>query len=93
MPICARRRPSTRDAATDASINRPVAEADRRLPPPGTVITRLYKGAHLEVLVLPDGFSYAGTRDATLSAVAKTITGAHCNGYLFFRLTGKGGAR
>jgi Protein of unknown function (DUF2924) len=73
--------------------NMPVAKLDRRLPPPGTVITRRYKGAHLEVLVLPDGFSYAGTRYATLSAVAKTITGAHCNGYLFFRLTGKGGAR
>ena len=45
------------------------------MPPPGTVISRLYKGAHLEVLVLPDGFSYAGTRYATLSAVAKgTLT-------------------
>ena len=85
------RQPVTRQPTRRS--NRPVAEADRRLPPPGTVITRLYKGAHLEVLVLPDGFSYAGTRYATLSAVAKTITGAHCNGYLFFRLTGKGGAR
>jgi hypothetical protein len=73
--------------------NPPVATSDRRLPPPGTVITRLYKGAHLEVLVLRDGFSFAGTRYATLSAVAKAITGAHCNGYLFFRLSGKGGAR
>jgi hypothetical protein len=68
-------------------------QSDRRLPPPGTVITRQYKGAHLEVLVLRDGFAYAGARYSTLSAVAKTITGSHCNGYLFFRLIGKGGAR
>jgi hypothetical protein len=63
------------------------------LPPPGTVITRQYKGAYLEVLVLRDGFTFAGARYPTLSAVAKTITGSHCNGYLFFRLTGKGGDR
>jgi hypothetical protein len=69
------------------------AQSDRRLPPPGTAITRKYKGANLEVLVLPDGFRYAGAKYATLSAVAKTITGSHCNGYLFFRLTGNGGAR
>ena len=68
-------------------------KSDHRLPPPGTVITRQYKGAHLEVLVLREGFTFAGTRYSTLSAVAKTITGSHCNGYLFFRLTGKGGAR
>jgi len=27
---------------------------------------------------------------ASLSAVAKEITGSHCNGYLFFRLVQKG---
>jgi hypothetical protein len=85
------RQPATRQ--TTRRPKPPVPKTDHRLPPPGTVITRLYKGAHLEVLVLRDGFSYAGTRYATLSAVAKAITGAHCNGYLFFRLTGKGGAR
>jgi Protein of unknown function (DUF2924) len=68
-------------------------KSDHRLPPPGTVITRQYKGAHLEVLVQREGFTYAGARYPTLSAVAKTITGSHCNGYLFFRLTGNGGDR
>ena len=29
----------------------------------------------------------------SLSAVAKAITGSHCNGFLFFRLAGKGGDR
>jgi hypothetical protein len=69
------------------------ADGDRRLPPPGTVITRKYKGANLEVMVLPDGFAYAGAIYPSLSAVAKAITGSHCNGYLFFRLNQKGGDR
>jgi hypothetical protein len=81
---------------TPRPVSRPNCRSpktDHRLPPPGTVITRQYKGAHLEVLVQRDGFTFAGARYPTLSAVAKTITGSHCNGYLFFRLTGKGGAR
>src|SRR5262249_54530334 len=66
-----------RERATPTPIGRSNArssKADRRLPPPGTMITRHYKGAHLEVLVLRDGFTYAGARYPTLSAVAKTIT-------------------
>jgi len=64
---------------------------DDRLPPPGTVITRKYKGEVLHVKVRPDGFEYEGVVYASLSAAAKQITGSHCNGYLFFRLGGKGG--
>jgi hypothetical protein len=65
---------------------------DDRLPPPGTVITRKYKGEVLQVRVQPDGFEYEGAVYTSLSAVAKAITGSHCNGYLFFRLNAKGGA-
>jgi len=65
-------------------------QADDRLPPPGTVITRKYKGAVLQVRVLGQGFEYEGEVYPSLSAVAKAITGSHCNGFLFFRL-GKGG--
>jgi hypothetical protein len=61
-------------------------QADDRLPPPGTVLTRTYKGETLQVMVLADGFEYQGQVYASLSAVAKAITGSHCNGYLFFRL-------
>ena len=64
----------------------PVA-ADDRLPPPGTVIARKYKGRTLQVKVRPDGFEYEGEVHASLSAVAKAITGSHCNGFHFFRLT------
>ncbi len=64
---------------------------DDRLPPPGTVLTRRYKGAVLQVKVLPQGFEYEGEVYGSLSAVAKAVTGSHCNGYLFFRLGDKGG--
>jgi len=61
-----------------------------RVPPPGTVLTRSYKGQTLRVQVLAHGFLYAGKTYPSLSAVAKAVTGSHCNGYLFFRLNGKG---
>ena len=60
---------------------------DRRLPLPGAVLTRPYKGQLLQVTVLQSGFAYQGKVFASLSALAKAITGSHCNGYLFFRLT------
>jgi hypothetical protein len=60
------------------------------LPAPGTILTRLYKGRLLEVTVLADGFAYGGERFATLSAVAKQITGSQWNGFHFFGLTKQG---
>ncbi len=62
---------------------------DPRIPLPGTVITRNYKGQTLEVTVLSDGFSYEGEVYKSLSSVAKAITGSHANGFLFFRLNNK----
>jgi hypothetical protein len=61
-------------------------KADHRLPLPGTVITRTYKGQTLQVKVLANGFEYAGEVYKSLSAVARAITNQHCNGYHFFRL-------
>jgi hypothetical protein len=66
----------------------PSAAPDARLPIPGTVITREYKGRTLRVKVLPKGLEYEGETYNSLSAVAKAITGSHCNGFLFFRLIG-----
>jgi hypothetical protein len=59
---------------------------DNRLPPPGSVLTRIYKGEALQVKVLDGGFEFEGHTFKSLSAVAKAITGTHCNGYHFFRL-------
>jgi hypothetical protein len=61
--------------------------ADPRLPPPGTILTRPYKGQLVQVQVLTDGFAYAATVYPSLSAVAKAVTGTHTNGYHFFRNT------
>jgi hypothetical protein len=59
-------------------------ERDTRLPPPGTVLTRPYKGQVLQVLIRADGFEFEGRLFKSLSAAAKAITGSHCNGFLFF---------
>jgi hypothetical protein len=63
------------------------ASVDHRLPPPGTILARPYKGQLVQVQVLTDGFAYAGRVYPSLSAVAKAVTGSHCNGFLFFRNT------
>ena len=60
---------------------------DHRLPPPGTILTRPYKGQQLHVQVLTEGFAFAGRVYSSLSAVAKAITGTPLNGYHFFRNT------
>ena len=73
LPIPAIPSPSTRP------------QADERLPPPGTLLVRPYKGRTLQVQVLTDGFAFEGHVYPSLSAVAKAATGSHCNGYLFFR--------
>ena len=61
------------------------APVDHRLPPPGTILTRPYKGQLVQAQVLTEGFAYGGRVYPSLSAVAKVITGSHCNGYHFFR--------
>ncbi len=77
--------PATAPATRVMSSVLPVRE-DQRLPLPGTLITREYKGRTLHVQVLPRGFEFEGEIFKSLSAVAKRITGQHCNGYFFFRL-------
>jgi Protein of unknown function (DUF2924) len=63
---------------------------DDRLPRPGTILTRRYKGRTLQVEVLDHGFAFDGKSYRSLSAVAKAVTGSHCSGHFFFRLTSKG---
>ena len=66
---------------------RPVARArDPRLPPAGAVLCRDYNGVDHQVTVLDDGFEYRGTGFASLSAIAKAITGTAWNGLVFFGL-------
>ena len=79
-----RRKTTTAAPPQPVSVSAPV---DHRLPPPGTILTRPYKGQLVQVQVLTDGFAYAGRVYPSLSAVAKAITGSHCNGFHFFRNT------
>ena len=81
---------TAKPAPTQPSIPAEPTAVDRRLPPPGTVLTRTYKGLTLQVEVLPKGFAYQGQVFKSLSAVAKAITGSHCNGFWFFGLVHKG---
>lgn len=67
-------------------VSQQASVKDKRLPIPGTVITKEYKGANYQVKVLEKGFEYNAKIYKTLSAIAKEISGAHWNGYLFFNL-------
>jgi hypothetical protein len=78
--------PRASQAVPSADAERP----DNRLPPAGRTLSRLYKGRILHVRILSKGFEFEGVVYQSLSAVAKAITGSHTNGYLFFRLLGKG---
>jgi hypothetical protein len=82
QPPRASRPRTTRAEAGPAQL--PGPEPDKRLPPPGNVLSRAYKGQVLEVLVRADGFEFDGRLFKSLSAAAKAITGSHCNGFLFF---------
>jgi len=88
--------PPRQKQTTSASVQRngkASAHANGHLPLPGTILTRWYKGQTLKVQVLRQGFEYDGQTYKSLSAVAKTITGSHTSGFLFFRraLAGRGG--
>jgi hypothetical protein len=78
----------TIDVPVERTIVKPLpAQTDNRLPPPGTILTRPYKGQTVQVQVLQSGFAYQSQVYPSLSAVAKAVTGSHCNGFHFFRNT------
>jgi len=47
---------------------------DQRLPPPGTILVRPYKGQRVQVQVLTDGFAYAGRVYPSLSGCKSIIS-------------------
>lgn len=52
----------------------------------GAVLARDWKGQSHRVIVLEDGFAYAGKTYGSLSEIARQITGARWNGPRFFGL-------
>ncbi len=74
------------DNALNNQVKKTRLSRDKRLPIPGTVVTKEYKGVMLQVKVLERGFEYNGKVYKSLTAIAKEVTGAHWNGFLFFQL-------
>ncbi len=62
-------------------------DQDRRLPLPGTLLSRKWKGRTILVEVLAKGFRYQNQHYPSLSAIAVAITGTRWNGLAFFGLT------
>lgn len=86
------RAPKVRPAQDKSRVRTVVAAIDGtrdcRLPEPGTLLTREFKGQTFVVKVLADGFEYDGRSYRSLSAIACEIAGTRWNGYLFFGLDG-----
>lgn len=81
------RTPRKARAVTQALARIPEApDRDPRLPPIGTEVSRSYQGTEHRVRVLAEGFEYAGEHFASLSKIAREITGTAWNGFLFFGL-------
>src|SRR5438132_12161914 len=73
--------------AAAAVAGRARARFDRRIPRPGTLLKREYRGDTIAVTVLADGFQYQGRHYGSLSAIATEVTGTRWNGVAFFGLT------
>jgi hypothetical protein len=68
-------------------------QQDRRLPLPGALLNRKWKGHSVLVEVLAKGFRYENRHYSSLSAIATEITGTRWNGLVFFGLTGSTGGK
>lgn len=97
--LCAYRVQETCLGGLDATTKRALAAAaagrmgpERRIKP-GSVLVREHGGVLHEVTVLGEGFDWRGERFASLSAVARRITGTTWNGPRFFGLRASERAR
>lgn len=59
----------------------------------GAVLVREWNGQSHRVMVLEEGFAYAGKTYGSLSEIAREVTGARWNGPRFFGLRSDGGAQ
>ncbi len=67
----------------NGQVSQTPAPATSRLKP-GCRLIREWHGVTHSVIVLDHGFDYRGTRYASLSQIARSITGARWSGPLFF---------
>ena len=73
-----------------ASLSKGIDVPPARRIKVGSVIVREYLGTLHEVLVVPNGFCWQGQTFASLSTIARKITGTSWNGPRFFGLRGAG---
>jgi hypothetical protein len=73
--------------------NRNRREPDSRLPLPGALLSRKWKGRNILVEVLAEGFRYENRHYPSLSAIAVAVTGTRWNGLAFFGLTRPAGGQ
>ena len=74
--------------AEEASLeNLPVRPRDNRLPAPGSILTKTYRGQTIEVKMLENGFEYQGKIYKSISRVAMEIVKCPISGYVFFGLS------
>lgn len=96
MAAKAKAKKSAKEPATPAAPEqKPSAFLDDpRLPAVGTVIERVYKGETYRVERTATDFRYQGKSYRSLSAIASEILGgASVNGFLWFGLTPRAGAK
>ena len=74
------------DASLSQRLRKAPAKAVGPLLRPGMRIAREWKGVRHEVEVAENGFVHAGAVYASLSEIARTITGVRWNGPRFFGL-------
>ena len=68
-------------------------QQDSRLPWPGVLLSRKWKGRTILVEVLAKGFRYENRHYSSLSAIAVAVTGTRWNGLAFFGLTRPAGGK
>jgi hypothetical protein len=79
------RAPKHDEAAGSGPEDLPAAAAPRVLKP-GTLLVREHDGVMHQVMVMAEGFAWRGEHYASLSRVARAITGTRWNGPRFFGL-------
>ena len=77
-----------RDSKSNAPEKPRSRTRNRRLPLPGSLLTRTFKGREIAVKVRDDGFEYGGRVFRSLSGVAREVTGTSWNGFVFFGIDG-----
>jgi hypothetical protein len=80
-------RPGSAEVKARTIAARIPASRDPRLPLPGTLLSREFRGRDIVVKVLDDGFEFDDRHYRSLSAIAREITGSKWNGFLFFGIT------